>query len=486
MAGVPAIHLWSRPALALLPFAAFTVLIASAVAAQDTEPPIITAFDPAEGALVTRALNDADGRVTFVASARTTDSGSGVNQSDASWSLEPSYESVSDFASYFVLASLGGPDWLVTLQLTVPDGPYRLTLRVADYDGNGAQASVNFTVDASEPTIAVIAPAQTANLTVVVRFDIRDAVTGVDPDSIQVRYRTNCAGVWKNASFQRTALPARVVGEALVPLCAGFYGTNSVQVGAADFAGYMAWSPLWTIIVDAQPPVFVDFDPAPFVTITERFVPVRALVRDNTSGVDTTAIFAQVTYNGGISWSNWTPANVTPGPATRMEVWASLFVPLPDGAHVGIRWKASDGAGNGPRESDAVFFYVNGPPFLVSVEPVENSVFKQYESVRFDAEFADPDADTVRATYSSDIDGYLGTADGSRRSLTVGVHNLTLTADDGHGHAVRYSYTVEVVPRPPPDPRPLLVPIIVVATAALAAWWALSPEVRRREDDDKF
>jgi hypothetical protein len=486
MANARARHHWSRPLVALLLIAAFGLLLADAVAAQDAEPPTISAFDPAEGALVTRPLEAADGRVTFVASARAADLGAGINQSDASWSLEPAYDSVSDFASYFVLTSLGGPDWLVTLQLTVPDGAYRLTFRVADYDGNTADASVNFTVDASEPTIAVIAPAQTANLTAVVRFDIRDSVSGVDPDSIQVRYRTNCAGVWKNASFQRTALAARVVGEALIPVCAGFYGTNSVQVGAADFAGYMAWSPLWTIIVDAQPPAFVDFDPAAFTTITERTVPIRALVHDNTSGVDTATIFGQVSYNGGITWGNWTAAEVTPGQDIRLEAWASLFVPLPDGAHVGVRWRASDAAGNGPVESQAVFFYVNGPPFLVSVEPAENSVFKQYESVRFTAEFADPDADTVRATYSSDIDGYLGTADGSRRSLTVGVHNLTLTADDGHGHAVRYNYTIEVVPRPPADPRPLLVPLIVIASAALAAWWALSPEARRREDDDKF
>jgi hypothetical protein len=475
-------------ALGLLVLAALaaSVALSFGAAGQDVDPPQLYDLSPAEGALVTRPIDAVDGLLRFTVTVRASDAVSGVNLSTVAWTLDPPYESVSDYAANLDTNPLNATAWELNLTFTLPDGRYRLLWRVADYDGNPAEASTNFVVDVSAPLIEVTAPDVTTSLTVTVRFDIRDATTGVNASSVAVRYRTNCNPVWRNATFQRTALPTRVVGEAQVPVCVGFTGANYLQIGAMDNAGYPAWSPVRTLIVDVRPPEFWGFDPPPFVTVGAGNASVRVTIFDNGSGVNASSVEGQVSYNGGISWSPWLPAEVNASDGGRVTVVAWLPIVLPDGASVGVRWNATDRAGNGPHASDPVFFRVNGPPFVVSIEPAEGSLFKQYESVRFSAEFADPDADFVRATFTSDLDGYLGPADGVRRSLSVGLHNLTLTADDGHGHVVHYNYTVEVVRRPPPDPRPLIGPLLVVALMALGAWWALAPGQRRRRDDDKF
>ncbi len=437
-------------------------------AAADTTPPFLESVQPADGSFVNSTMRVGPGTADVLLSAVFQDAASAIDAANitvAAWSF-----SEGRFAGSptFTAGEYGDPSRALLIgSVELTEGDYRLDLSARDVFGNALNASTTFTVDVTPPQVEVAAPELTNQSQLTIRMDARDGQSGMAEPAL-LSYRSGCSYTMSSKAFQVVALPGRLVGEASMELCVG--SDNRFTVVVTDRAGNTARFERTSITYDGGPPTFSDFTPTSFTRVDGPRVSVTASVADDAVGVNRSRVQAQVSRDGGLTWGNWTNSStVFTGPGVR----ATVIFTISSGATVGIRWRAWDLAGNGPSESPVEYFYVNGAPFVVTLEPAEGAVVTQFTAVRLYAEFADPDADRVTASFRSDIDGPLGAADGRRVQLSVGVHNLTLTASDGHGHVVTYTYQIQIILRPPPDPRPLMLTAIlagIMVWVTYAAW----------------
>lgn len=464
--------LWHGVWLAALAATAFGA-VASCATAADTSPPVIGQVEPKEGGFVNAELVGLDGVGNAYLFALITD--------DTPLDAPRASARILRADDGFEVAVLPvGPapsqPGALALEAVAPlaDGAYRLVVEATDRAGNLARAERNFTVDTDGPRLAAFAPAVSKERAALLLLDASDNLSGfVEPFFLS--YRSACAFSWSEVPVQVTLLPGRAVGQALLTLCEG--STNQYSVTAVDRAGNTVQILQRKITYDTHPPGFTKFAPGPFERVDESAPTLEVWVTDHAAGVNRSSVEAQVSGDGGVTWGPWRPAT-TEGPATYLS--ASVRANFTAGATAAVRWRASDLAGNGPSTSEVRFFYLNGPPFVVSFEPAEGAEVFENSAVRLFAEFADPDADTVVATVTSDLDGLLGRADGRRVHLSPGPHTLTLEGDDGHGHRVTYSYQVQVVARPPPDLRPLLFTLVI---AGAMVWAAYATWTREGEED---
>jgi hypothetical protein len=104
----------------------------------------------------------------------------------------------------------------------------------------------------------------------------------------------------------------------------------------------------------------------------------------------------------------------------------TLYFTFSDGKH-DVRLPEGTGTIAGPT-------VVNRPPTAVIKVPKDGTRFTPDEWVYLDSEgSADPDRDPLSHTWTSDVDGTLGTEATVERRLSAGSHNITLTVDDGLG-----------------------------------------------------
>ncbi len=464
-----------RAPLVVLAALGAALLAAGAAGALDTAPPYVGGFSPQEGGFVNAGSLDPGGLARVELTAQFFDADSALSPSNtriAVWSVGAGRYEVPEQTSAQQISSPSSASAFALFLL--PDGLYRSEMWARDDAGNEMTRSSTFVVDTTPPDIQVAAPALTNESTVRVRLDATDGLSGVSLPAI-LSYKGDCSYNWATTVFEVTQLPGRVVGVSSFTLCVG--STNQFTAAVTDRAGNTAQASQTGIIYDRGGPTFSGFEPDSFDRLDGPQVEVSVRISDDASGVNESRVEIRLSEDGGRAWGDWGPAR-----AVRQGgmVWANATFEVADGATAAIEWRAWDNAGNGPSKSRTEFFYVNGPPFVESFEPAEGAVIQQYSEVRLFARFADPDADTVDASFRSDIDGPLGRADGTRAQLSLGVHNLTLTAIDGHGHTVSYTYQVQVVVRPPPDPRPML----FTAVLAGAMLWAVYAAYSKEEEQD--
>jgi len=104
----------------------------------------------------------------------------------------------------------------------------------------------------------------------------------------------------------------------------------------------------------------------------------------------------------------------------------TLYFMFSDGAH-DVRLPEGVGTIGGPTVLDR-------SPTAVINDPRDGTRFTPDDWVYLDSEgSADPDGDQLAYTWTSDIDGTLGTEATVERRLGAGWHNITLTVDDGLG-----------------------------------------------------
>ena len=107
----------------------------------------------------------------------------------------------------------------------------------------------------------------------------------------------------------------------------------------------------------------------------------------------------------------------------------TLYFTFSDGKH-DIRLPEGTGTIAGPT-------VVNRPPTAVIKVPKDGTRFTPDDWVYLDSEgSADHDRDQLSYTWTSDVDGTIGTEATAERRLTEGWHNITLTVDDGLGGTV--------------------------------------------------
>ncbi len=477
------------PAGGVLVLVAVTLLVGAPAGAADIVPPTVDIEAPRDGHLYNVSASGARAGTSKVeAAALVTDEDTPVDQLNVSFALVPDYSLVAQNGSFTVtFTPVGATGLRASVDLWLPDGTYTLTWFATDTGGNTSSAASTFSVDLQPPAMAVAAPPMSRDPDVWVTVDIVDAVAGVEPDDVRVLFRSACSTKWADVTVAFTSLGGHVVGEAPLHLCEG--RDNVVQVVAVDRAGHGNSTGVLWLTLDTNPPVFLAYEPASFTTADGPQVAITARVTDGVAGTNFSSVEVQVSPDGGLTWGPWVHPTVRSTAGTgSLAVTNATF---PPGASVAVRWRAFDHAGNGPGEQEVVHFNVNGPPFLISFEPQEGFETLEGREITFSARFADPDADTVETSFYSDIDGHLGDLTGLhevdplgdwfKRELSLGVHNITVVGQDGHGNRAVYTYQVSVVVRSPPDLRLFaFIPLMGVALAA-AAWLAW----RRAEDLDE-
>jgi len=477
-----------RASALALPVAVAAAALFAAAAPAAADAPAVVIEGPEDGALFnTSGTMEHAAHAMVGATAAVTDADAPASELNVSFALEPPLAAAAPGGNFsLVLTPIGSNAVRARLEVWLPEGTYTLTWTAVDAGGNTTTASSSFAVDLQGPRVAVTAPALSSTPDVWVTIDVVDGVSGVDPADVRVLFRSACNATWGDVPASLVALGGHVVGEAHLDLCTG--RDNVLQVFAHDRAGHGNSTGLLSITHDPDPPAVSAHQPAPFATADGPLVVVSALIQDAVAGTNASAIEYQVSADGGLTWGPWSRPAVR---AFGASLEATAEVSLAPGAAAAVRWRAYDWAGNGPGEQRVVHFTVNGPPFLISFTPEEGDEIIEGREITFSARFADPDADFVRTSFYSDLDGYLGELSGRHeidtagdsfaRQLTRGVHNITVVGEDGHGNRAVYTYPVAVIARPPPDLRPFVaIPLMGVAMVA-AAWLAW----RRAEEMDE-
>jgi hypothetical protein len=469
---------WRIAAAAAILFALAAGLSAPAAALSgDTEPPVLQWFSPPDGGFVNMTKVAPQGGARVEVTAGFFDAGSALapnNTSISVWS-----EARADFETADQYAANQGNNYSSVEAFALyflPDGPYRIFFVATDDAGNTANRSSTFVVDTIPPSINLAAPSFVNSTTLHVQVDARDAGSGIAPP-VLLSYKTACLYTWSTITVQAIELPGRLVGEADVPVCVGSGNQFTVVVG--DRAGNGESASRTGIACDLAPPTFSGFTPNSFDRLETGSVYAAVTISDDASGPNASRVEYRVSTDGGIVFSAWQPAYTR---EERRTLRANVTIDGNDGATIALEWRAWDLAGNGPSTSRTEFFYINGPPFLESFAPADGTQVYNFNEVRIQGLAADPDADSVIITVSSDVDGPLGRADGRPVRLSLGLHNLTVALDDSHGHVVRYVYQLLVIPRPPPDPRPLWFTMIL---AGVMAWAAFATYAKGEEEREK-
>jgi len=117
-----------------------------------------------------------------------------------------------------------------------------------------------------------------------------------------------------------------------------------------------------------------------------------------------------------------------------------------DKMHVGGDFATVGGASRRTIASFSVSQTADGPPTLVIDAPSDADAFKTSDRITFAAtahDFEDGDL-TSDITWTSDIDGRIGTGGGFSRRLSVGEHTLTVNVRDALGHVTSRALEITV------------------------------------------
>ena len=89
------------------------------------------------------------------------------------------------------------------------------------------------------------------------------------------------------------------------------------------------------------------------------------------------------------------------------------------------------------------------PPELTITSPAAGSIWGPGISIHFSASATDPEDGTPQVSWSSNIDGTLGTGTFLSTTLSIGTHTVTATAKDSGGYTLTDTVSVTVANNPP-------------------------------------
>lgn len=145
---------------------------------------------------------------------------------------------------------------------------------------------------------------------------------------------------------------------------------------------------------------------------------------------------------------------------TEMTISRRLLEPSANGR---LRVYGSDGFDIAQDESDGAFTVQNHAPEVVLMSPQEQQIFYGDQTIIFDAAPIVTDSDTATVSWSSNLNGSLGSETDFLRSaseLAEGTHTLTVTARDPQGAEGSDSVMITVVRQVPADLADLTVSVL--------------------------
>jgi parallel beta-helix repeat protein len=351
-----------------------------------------------------------------------------------------------------------GPDTDVTIEdlvmAFVPPrmGVYQATLHVTDAAGNEGSDSLIITALDKLPPLVDIGIDQTVEVQTQLAF-VATKVVDNDPDFPDgATYRWRISGPQLEEEHQGDSIAFTVpwVGEYVVSLTvtdeAGNEGSTSVVVTSVDSAF----------------PEFGTFAPTLMDTSETGDVTITFVITDIGTGVDAGNVEMRMRKPSGEPWTAWQRVSVTGG---THGVEETMVLQFPEGESV-VQLRCWDLSGNGPVESDEHLIRVNSRPTAVLLSPTEGADYTPLDQILLDASASsDVDGDELWFTWSSDLDGILGTNATVRAPpLSEGTHRITVVVSDGvEGHDVLVEVTVTVLPLPS-----------TVDTDEGTPWWILA------------
>jgi hypothetical protein len=112
----------------------------------------------------------------------------------------------------------------------------------------------------------------------------------------------------------------------------------------------------YRIFVDTEDVIFSNGYPTEKNESPTENVEVGITISDVTSGVDASTVEYAISTNKGTTWGSWVPIT---GIKDEMNINVSLSLTFPNGTGNRIKWRASDVAGNGPKQSKVYVIIVN-------------------------------------------------------------------------------------------------------------------------------
>lgn len=172
---------------------------------------------------------------------------------------------------------------------------------------------------------------------------------------------------------------------------------------------------------------------------------------------DTLVYTLQYSRDGGDTWRTLS-TSLTSNPVT-VDLSG-----LPGATAGKFRVIASDGVNTGYDDSDGVFTVAGKAPTVRIVSPANAANFDSSQVVVLTGQANDVEDGALtgsRLTWSSDLQGVLGTGEALSTQLKPGVHTITLTAKDSDGQTASASITLNVAAAAPvPNPGPNRVAVI--------------------------
>ena len=157
--------------------------------------------------------------------------------------------------------------------------------------------------------------------------------------------------------------------------------------------------------------------------------------------------FTSQVYYSADNGTTWTELGETTDSSSPIN-----FTTLPGSAGALLRVYVSDGANTGSATSSAFAVPKNVPSSVVIYTPVEGLVQPAANVVFFDGSAYDADDGALTGSalsWSSDVQGVLGTGEQLVLALKPGKHVITLTATDSDGNAITATTTITLAGAPP-------------------------------------
>jgi hypothetical protein len=368
------------------------------------------------------------------------------------------------------------PDAAFTLRLALADGTHTVSLRASLVEGGLYQSrAYSFQVDATDPTVQVLAPTPgqwTTEHTITARVFVDDATSGVDTSRLEYRYLPPGATVWGpwQAPTVQVA-PQGVYASAVLRLADGT--DNFIEWRVSDLAGNgPAGSGYLRLLVDTRPVQFgtpVPADGARLEAVDRLSISVAD--RDG-SGVDLSSVEYMLQLPDG-STTPWTGAGRE---GIVSEATVAVAVDLPVGTTV-VEWRARDAAGTPLQHASPITVTVDPPrgedrlPHLLLASPIADGQYLAGVDIKLDAAASfDPEGRAL--SYAWWVDGVALEAPGAVAwvSLGPGRHAVTLVLSDGSAGAVvkTVEFTVNEPAVTPPALASPLEQALIVAVGVLS------------------
>jgi len=353
-------------------------------------------------------------------------------------------------------------------------GAAEVVFHAIDAAGNSATSTGRFHVRDRTPPSLPQAWERTVELREGIVLDAQ-GITDNDPDFP--------AGADISWSVEGPRLPQPIHGRPPFQVFVPWVGDYIATLTVTDASNNTATLVCGLHSVDTTAPAFASFMPGP--DALQPSTRVELVIDATDPGTGVMSVEVRTWPAGSVAWGEWAEVTIVEG---ELAITARATVDLAEGTNR-VQVRLRDLADNEATSPEHIV-RVNSRPVARILTPSENATFGPYDSVVLDGSASrDPDAnDTLRYTWSSDIDGPLG--DGMRVTvdrLQPGRHRITLEVTDGitgHTAVATVNVTVESVPGPGHGEVPAwvwFVAVLLVVAASLLLVRELVLKGRRPE-----